>query len=102
MPVELVFAAMPRELLANCLIVQSPIGNWPKDPEMKEMGEVQQMAFLADIEGYVMLMSATVGWSREQTIVFVAQMRREMRSGEYHPLFKQKIVWGQKPYSSEG
>ena len=55
------------------------------------------MAFLADIEGYVLLMSATVGWTRDETLVFVSQMRREMKSGKYHPLFKQKIVWGRKP-----
>lgn len=55
------------------------------------------MSFLADIEGYVLIMSATLGWTREETIVFVAQMRREMNSGAYHPLFRQKVVWGRKP-----
>ena len=77
--------------------MQSPIGSWPEDPDVKEQGIVQQMSFLADIEGYVLLISATLGWSREQTVVYVAHMRREMTSGNYHPLYKQKVVWGQKP-----
>lgn len=55
------------------------------------------MSWLNDIEGYVLFMSSTLGWSRVQIQVYIAQVRRELRSGQYHPLFKQKAVWGRKP-----
>lgn len=55
------------------------------------------MAFMADLEGYIMFISATLGWSREAITVYVAHLRQEMRSGQYHPLFMQKAVWGRKP-----
>lgn len=55
------------------------------------------MALMADIEGYVLFVSAALGWSRSEIHVLVAQMRREMRSGEYHAFYKQKVVWGRKP-----
>lgn len=55
------------------------------------------MSFLADIEGYILFISGTIGWSREEIQVYIAHLRREMRSGKYHALFKQRAVWGRKP-----
>jgi len=38
-----------------------------------------------------------MGWSKEEVSVFLAKFRREVRSGKYHPYFKNKIIWGRKP-----
>jgi len=38
-----------------------------------------------------------MGWSKEEVMAFLAQFRREVRSGKYRPYFKNKIIWGRKP-----
>lgn len=55
------------------------------------------MSLLADVEGYIMLMSATIGWTRVEIQVLIAHIRHEVRSGKYHTIFKQKVVWGRRP-----
>ncbi|KAH7241257.1 S-adenosyl-L-methionine-dependent methyltransferase [Fusarium tricinctum] len=76
---------------------KSPIGGWPKDPEMKELGQYGKLAFLADPEGFVLFVANTIGWSESEIHVFLAQARREVNSGKHHPYFKQRVIWGRKP-----
>lgn len=37
------------------------------------------------------------GWTREEVLVYIAQLRREIRTGKHHAYFKVKAVWGRKP-----
>ncbi|KAK0628774.1 S-adenosyl-L-methionine-dependent methyltransferase [Bombardia bombarda] len=76
---------------------KTPIGGWPKDPNQKEIGRYAQLASEQDTEGYIMLIANTLGWRREEILVYVAQLRREIRSGKYHGFYRQKVVWGRKP-----
>lgn len=73
------------------------MGAWPKDPVLKELGTVTQMALESDIEGTILFMASTVGWSREQIHVYIAHLRQAIKSEKYFPYYKQKIVWGRKP-----
>ncbi|MBE3048385.1 hypothetical protein IMZ48_38955 [Candidatus Bathyarchaeota archaeon] len=61
------------------------------------MGTLSQVALESDIEGYILFMASTVGWSREEITVYIAHFRREIRSGKFCPYFYQKVVWGRKP-----
>lgn len=40
------------------------------------------------------------GWSRDEIQVYIATLRRELRSGEHHAYYRQKVVWGRKPEAS--
>lgn len=73
------------------------MGSWPKDPVMKEIGNVTMAALEGDIEGYVLFMATTLGWTRDEIQVYIAHVRRELLSGKYYPYFWQKVVWGRKP-----
>ena len=73
------------------------MGPWPKDPLLKEIGTVTQIGFEADIEGYILFIASTLGWSKEEVQVYVAKLRREIRSLKYRPWYWQKVVWGRKP-----
>lgn len=64
---------------------------------MKEIGRYASHGLENDIEGTVLFMAHTLGWSRPEIRVYAAQVRREMRSGKHHGYYAQKVVWGQKP-----
>ncbi|KEZ45881.1 hypothetical protein SAPIO_CDS1250 [Scedosporium apiospermum] len=74
-----------------------PAGTWPKDPKMKELGQLTQMVMEADTEGYVLFIANTLGWSRDEIQVYLAHFRREARQGKLHPYYRQKVIWGRKP-----
>lgn len=77
--------------------IRAPIGGWPKDPKLKEIGQWVHLLLDHDTEGYVLFITMTLGWTREQILVYIAQLRREMRSGKKKAYYMQKIVWGRKP-----
>ncbi|KAF4998984.1 hypothetical protein FGRMN_2783 [Fusarium graminum] len=74
-----------------------PLGGWPKDPTLKEMGKYTQFGLETDTEGFVLFMAHALGWSKEEIQVYVAHLRREIRTGKAHAYYRQKVVWGRKP-----
>lgn len=64
---------------------------------MKELGQYGKLVLESDIEGYVLFMANTLGWTRTEIQVYIAHLRREIRSGKYQPYYRQKVVWGRKP-----
>ncbi|EGU84191.1 hypothetical protein FOXB_05300 [Fusarium oxysporum f. sp. conglutinans Fo5176] len=76
---------------------RNPVGTWPKDPVEKRMGAYSKYGLETDSEGFILFMAHTLGWTREEILVYIAQFRREIRSGKHHGYFAQKVVWGQKP-----
>lgn len=82
----------------NC---KAPVGSWPRDKKQKNVGQWAQTALECDIEGYVLFIANVIaGWSREEILVYIAQLRREIRTGKQHAYFKVKAVWGRKPESA--
>ena len=73
------------------------MGNWPKDPKMKELGTYAYAALAADVEGYVLYMASLLGWSKEEVTVYCALLRRDVKDPRIHGYYKVKVVWGQKP-----
>ncbi|KAM0549227.1 hypothetical protein ACHAPJ_009537 [Fusarium lateritium] len=78
-----------------------PVGGWPKDPVLKEMGRYTQFGLETDTEGFVLFMAHTLGWTKDEIQVYIAHLRREMRAGRSHAYYRQKVVWGRKPVSKE-
>lgn len=76
---------------------QRPVGTWPKDPAYKESGLISKLIVDQDAEGFILFLANTVGWSREEVQVFIAQFRAEVASNKYYPYYKQKVIWGRKP-----
>ena len=56
-----------------------------------------QMVLETDTEGYILFVANTLGWTREEVQVYIAHLRREIRSNQYRPYSVQKVVWGRKP-----
>ncbi|CAM1511879.1 Fc.00g093920.m01.CDS01 [Cosmosporella sp. VM-42] len=79
-------------------LYKSPIGGWPKDERLRQIGQYAQYVMEADFEGLILYMANILeGWSREQIQVYIAHLRREIRSGKKHAWYWQKIVWARKP-----
>ncbi|KAF3767016.1 S-adenosyl-L-methionine-dependent methyltransferase [Cryphonectria parasitica EP155] len=78
--------------------LKAPVGGWPQDKKLKELGTWAQTSLLADIEGLVLFVANVInGWTREEVLVYIAHLRREVRSNKHHAYFKVKAVWGRKP-----
>ncbi len=67
------------------------------DQRLKQIGEFTQLALEQDAEGYLLFMANTLGWTREEIMVYLAIFKREVRSGLYQAYYRQKVVWGRKP-----
>jgi hypothetical protein len=78
--------------------LQLPIGSWPKDPKLQEIGSFAFAAMDQDLEGFVLYMASVVlGWSQDEVTVYCSQLRRELRSAKYHPYCRLRLVYGRKP-----
>ncbi|RBR26405.1 uncharacterized protein FIESC28_00810 [Fusarium coffeatum] len=78
-----------------------PLNPFPKDPHLKEIGQFGELFSTQDTEGFIMLVANTLGWSREQVHVYIAQFRKEIRDRKnHHPYIKLKTVWARKPLES--
>jgi hypothetical protein len=85
----------------NVFVLQMPIGGWARDPKMKELGQFAQMVIEKDTEGYIVFMANTLGWTREEILVYISLLRREIRSNNSHAYYKFKAVYGRKPLNAE-
>lgn len=77
---------------------QVPVGQWPKDGKLKEIGKFNFVATLTGIDSYSLaLLTRVLGWDIESTHVFLASVRKELRSPKVHAYGEWHVVYGRKP-----
>ncbi|KAJ4198718.1 hypothetical protein NW767_008709 [Fusarium falciforme] len=77
---------------------KAPVGAWPKDKTMREIGQFAQVALEQDIEGYVLGVAGLArGWSKDEVAVYCAKLRQEIRSLKQHAYYRIRVVYGRKP-----
>ncbi|KAM5381622.1 hypothetical protein ACJA88_004697 [Fusarium oxysporum] len=75
-----------------------PIGAWPKDPVLKEVGKCQVVQSCAAIDSYTpMLLEKVLGWGKEETQVLMAKAKGELRNPSIHLYLPVYFIWGKKP-----
>ncbi|KAL7628840.1 hypothetical protein AAE478_000355 [Parahypoxylon ruwenzoriense] len=75
-----------------------PMGGWPANRKLKEIGQWAQYTLEQDLEGFVMFMWNTVlERSLEEMQVFLAAYRKELRSRSIHVYLPQRVVYARKP-----
>ncbi|KAI1634773.1 S-adenosyl-L-methionine-dependent methyltransferase [Biscogniauxia mediterranea] len=75
-----------------------PLGAWPQDPKLAEVGTYLQATMLNDVEGYTLFLWNTVmGEDAPGYQESLAYMRRELKSRRIHGYMKVRYVWGRKP-----
>jgi len=76
----------------------SPLNGYSTDKKWKEVGTWAQVAFDQDIEGYALFMFTQImGWTPEQTRVYAAAFRKQLRDKNTHPYFNFRLVCARKP-----
>ena len=65
-----------------------PIGAWPKDSLLKEIGRINHRQWVTGLEGWCMFLLTKFGspipWSKEEVQVYVAQLRAQVMDPRIH------------------
>lgn len=80
-----------------------PLGPWPKDKHMKEIGAINHVQISKGFEGFCYGMlthlpeDAGGPWNADEIEVFLAQLRKDMTNKKIHGVYDFYVVWGKKP-----
>jgi len=78
-----------------------PIGTWPAEPKLKEIGRYHREVFLLSLESYTVgLLGRVDGWSNDECQVIMADVRREIRDPKLHLYGVFYVVIGRRPEAS--
>jgi hypothetical protein len=70
-------------------VFKLPIGPWPKDPKLKEVGMINLVQILDGLEAFSLrLLCDVAGWREEEVMVLLAQVRKELKSRTFHAQIK--------------
>ncbi|KAH7362171.1 S-adenosyl-L-methionine-dependent methyltransferase [Plectosphaerella cucumerina] len=75
-----------------------PIGSWPKDPHLKEMGKYQIIQEQQVIDSYTpALFSRVLGWEETEIQILMAKVKNDLKNPAIHLYIPVYFVWGRKP-----
>ncbi|KIW33391.1 uncharacterized protein PV07_00245 [Cladophialophora immunda] len=75
-----------------------PVGTWPKDPKLKQIGMFEREHMIAAVEPFTLaLLTRVLGWSVESTQVLMANVRNEFLDKRNHLYSYFHFVYGRKP-----
>ncbi|KAK5653715.1 hypothetical protein OQA88_8746 [Cercophora sp. LCS_1] len=78
--------------------VRLPIGPWPRDPQLKEIGILNLAQVLDGLEAFSLrLLIDVAGMSAEEVGVLLAKVRAEVKDPNIHMQFDFYVTYGQKP-----
>ncbi|KAI8687668.1 hypothetical protein NCS55_00018700 [Fusarium keratoplasticum] len=75
-----------------------PVGGWPKDPKLAEVGRFVKLTMENDIEGYTLFMWHNVlKWPADEYQVFLMGMRKILANRKVHAYMMVRYVYARKP-----
>jgi len=75
-----------------------PLGTWPKDKHMKEVGAWNYLQANEGLEGFISFLFTTrLGWSSEEVNAFSAKVRKQLKDRTQHTYYDVYDVVGRKP-----
>ncbi|KAE9368193.1 S-adenosyl-L-methionine-dependent methyltransferase, partial [Stipitochalara longipes BDJ] len=75
-----------------------PMGKWPKDRKLAEIGMFQLANFLVGLEAFSLaILQRHLGWAYEEVTLYIYQLRKHVESGTLHWCWPFFVVYGQKP-----
>ncbi|KAH7065704.1 methyltransferase [Paraphoma chrysanthemicola] len=85
----------------NEKVVKVPIGPWPKDARMKEIGRYQREHMAMGIEPYTLgFIGRVLGWSEAECRILIAKVINDVRNRALHLYIRFYFVHGKKPDSA--
>ncbi|KAJ6010831.1 hypothetical protein N7451_002243 [Penicillium sp. IBT 35674x] len=86
-------------------VYKVPLGPWPRDPVLKELGLLHTHHWSTGLEGYCMLLLTKFGaptpWKPEEVQVFLAKTRAELKNATMHGYQFGRRIWARKPRENE-
>ncbi|KAH7113131.1 hypothetical protein B0J13DRAFT_657300, partial [Dactylonectria estremocensis] len=65
-----------------------PLGSWPKDPQMKNIGICNIAQLLDGLEAFSLkIFCGVLGMSTEEVLVMLAKVRQELHARKFHAQF---------------
>jgi hypothetical protein len=78
--------------------MQVPIGAWPKDAKLNDLGKFQGFQQMKAVEAYTPgVFGRILGWSDEEVQVLIAKVRKDLSNPAIHLYIPAYFVWGRKP-----
>jgi SAM-dependent methyltransferase len=79
-----------------------PVGQWPKDKKLKEIGALDLIQFLDGAEAMTLRVLTTVlGWSSEEAQVLLVDVRKDLKNPKLQAQHNFHVVWAQKPLNAQ-
>lgn len=79
-------------------IFKMPTGPWPKDPKLRLVGAFEQENLWVNLDGISLrVFQKGLGWSAEETSVFLAGVRKDIKDRRIHAYYPYYVVYAQKP-----
>ncbi|KAI5458194.1 methyltransferase domain-containing protein [Mariannaea sp. PMI_226] len=83
-------------------IYKMPIGGWPKDTKLKQIGFMWGMNMLEGLAGFSMqLLNKSFDRTRDEIEVSLVNVRRDISNPRIHTYQPTFVVWGRKPFPGE-
>ncbi|KAG6069832.1 hypothetical protein E4U16_007324 [Claviceps sp. LM84 group G4] len=73
-----------------------PVGTWPKDPKLAEVGRVLGAALDNDLQGYTQMLWQSLDKPVDEYYVWLASLRKAIRNPKVHSYMMGHIVYGRK------
>jgi len=75
-----------------------PVGSWPRDPRLKEVGTLMDVNFIEGVEAFTAaLFKDVLGWPQDDVTALNENVRSAIRKGDAHAIFDYHVITGQKP-----
>ncbi|EXJ66054.1 uncharacterized protein A1O5_10668 [Cladophialophora psammophila CBS 110553] len=75
-----------------------PIGPWPKDPNLKQLGQWCRAHVETGLENWTLrLLTSVLGWTADEVRALCATVRNELRSPKVHAIHRMNVVYARKP-----
>jgi len=69
-------------------VIKLPLGPWPRDLALKEIGMLNVTQVLEGLEGFTLrLFTGVLGWSVEAIQILLAKVRKEMKDQRIHMMY---------------
>lgn len=82
-------------------IFKMPTSPWAKDPRLRLVGAFEQENLTTNLEGIsTRVFQKGLGWSVEESTVFFAGVRKDIKNRKQHSYYPFTVVYGQKPLST--
>ncbi|KAK4448764.1 S-adenosyl-L-methionine-dependent methyltransferase [Podospora aff. communis PSN243] len=77
---------------------QLPVGGWPADKKLAEVGQFVRLTLENDLEGYSTFMwNQVLNWGADEYQMFLMRTRKELKDPSIHSYFRVRYVYGRKP-----